>query len=85
MTPTPFGNNKLATGRLGEIWRKVANETLEHTGDEGRAMREANDVIDRVRKRWSDSVKMRKTELSSLIFTGRDCRAGNYPNWNHDC
>jgi len=28
-------HNKLAEGKLGEIWRKVANETLERTGDEG--------------------------------------------------
>lgn len=41
-------HNKLAKGRLGEIWRKVANETLDRTGDEGRAIREANAVIDRV-------------------------------------
>ena len=41
-------HHKLAQGRLGEIWRKVANETLERTGDEGRAIREANAVIDRL-------------------------------------
>jgi len=41
-------HNKLAEGRLGEIWRKVANETLERTGDEGRAIREANAVVDRL-------------------------------------
>jgi hypothetical protein len=44
-------HNKLAHGKLGEIWRKVANETLERTGDEGRAIREANAVIERVRER----------------------------------
>lgn len=38
-------HNKLAQGRLGEIWRQVANETLARTGDEGRAIREANAVI----------------------------------------
>jgi hypothetical protein len=41
-------HNRLAQGRLGDLWRKVANETLERTGDEGRAIREANAVIDRV-------------------------------------
>src|SRR5262249_28444620 len=41
-------HNKLARGRRGEIWRKVANETLERTGDEGRAICEANAVIDRI-------------------------------------
>jgi len=47
-------HNKLATGKLGEIWRSVANETLERTGDEGRAIREANAVIDRAHEK-SDS------------------------------
>jgi hypothetical protein len=47
-------HNKLAQGRLGEIWRKVANETLERTGDEGRAIREANAVIDRLHEKRSD-------------------------------
>lgn len=46
-------HNKLASGRLGEIWRKVANETLERTGDEGRAIREANAVVDRVHEKES--------------------------------
>ena len=41
-------HNRLAQGKLGEIWRKVANETLDRTGDEGRAIREANAVIDRL-------------------------------------
>ena len=30
-----------------ELWVRVANETLERTGDEGRAIREANAVVDR--------------------------------------
>jgi hypothetical protein len=47
-------HNKLAEGRLGEIWRKVANGTLERTGDEGRAIREANAVVDRISEKWSD-------------------------------
>ena len=47
-------HNKWAESRLGEIWRKVANETLERTGDEGRAIREANAVIDRINEKWSD-------------------------------
>ena len=46
--------------KAGEIWRKVANETLERTGDEGRAIREANAVIDRIHEKspdapWEDS------------------------------
>ena len=44
-------HNHLAKGKLGELWRNVANETLERTGDEGRAIREANAVIDRVREK----------------------------------
>ena len=44
-------HNKRARGQLGEIWRQVANEALERTGDEGRAIREANAVIGRVRDR----------------------------------
>jgi len=47
-------HNKLAEGKLGELWRKVANETLERTGNEGRAIREANAVIDRVHEKESD-------------------------------
>ena len=46
--------NRLANGRLGEIWRKVANDTLERTGDEARAIREANAVIARINEKWSD-------------------------------
>ncbi len=48
-------HNKLATGKLGEVWRKVANETLERTGDEGRAIREANAVIDRIQEKSPDT------------------------------
>jgi hypothetical protein len=48
-------HNKRAEGRLGEIWRQVANETLERTGDEGRAIREANAVIARIGENGSDA------------------------------
>ena len=47
-------HHKLAQGRLGELWRKVANETLERTGDEGRAIREANAVIERAHDKSPD-------------------------------
>lgn len=30
-----------------ELWAKVANEALDRTGDEGRAIREANAVVAR--------------------------------------
>ena len=48
-------HNHLAEGRLGEIWRKVANEMLQRTGDEGRAIREANAVIERIHEKSSNS------------------------------
>jgi hypothetical protein len=36
-----------STPALQELWAKVANEALERTGDEGRAIREANAVVSR--------------------------------------
>jgi hypothetical protein len=39
--------HKATTWSLKELWAKVANECLERTGDEGRAIREANAVIAR--------------------------------------
>ncbi|MBO0751738.1 MAG: hypothetical protein J2P53_06490 [Bradyrhizobiaceae bacterium] len=39
--------HKAATNALKELWAKIANEALERTGDEGRAIREANAVIAR--------------------------------------
>jgi hypothetical protein len=39
--------HKATTPALKELWTKVANESLERTGDEGRAIREANDVLAR--------------------------------------
>jgi hypothetical protein len=39
--------HKATTPALKELWAKVANESLEQTGDEGRAIREANAVIAR--------------------------------------
>jgi hypothetical protein len=36
-----------ATLELKELWARGANERLEHTGDEARAIREANAVIAR--------------------------------------
>jgi hypothetical protein len=38
---------KATTPALKELWAKVANETLERTADEGRAVREANAVVGR--------------------------------------
>ena len=39
--------HKASTRALQELWAKIANETLARTGDEGRAIREANAVIAR--------------------------------------
>lgn len=39
--------HKATTPALKELWAKVANESLDRTGDEGRAIREANAVIAR--------------------------------------
>ncbi len=39
--------HKATTTELKELWAKVANESLERTGDEGRAIREANAVVAR--------------------------------------
>jgi hypothetical protein len=39
--------HKATTPMLKELWAKVANESLERTGDEGRAIREANAVVAR--------------------------------------
>jgi hypothetical protein len=39
--------HKATTPALQQLWTKVANETLERTGDEGRAIREANAVVAR--------------------------------------
>ncbi|MDA9430494.1 hypothetical protein XH88_01570 [Bradyrhizobium sp. CCBAU 51627] len=39
--------HKATTWELKELWAKIANDCLERTGDEGRAIREANAVIAR--------------------------------------
>lgn len=38
---------KATSSELKELWAKVANESLERNGDEGRAIREANAVVAR--------------------------------------
>jgi hypothetical protein len=45
--------------RKGKVWRKVANRVLQQTGDEGRAIREANATADRVHSR-ADRLYKRK-------------------------
>jgi hypothetical protein len=39
--------HKATTWALKELWARVANDCLERTGDEGRAIREANAVVAR--------------------------------------
>jgi len=39
--------HKATTPELQELWAQIANECLRRTGDEGRAIREANAVIAR--------------------------------------
>ena len=39
--------HKATTRALKEIWAEVANERLQRTGDEGRAIREANALVGR--------------------------------------
>jgi hypothetical protein len=39
--------HKASTPELKQLWAKVANESLERDGDEGRAIREANAVVAR--------------------------------------
>ena len=48
-TPNDAGRHthKASTSDLKELWAKVANECLERTGDEGRAIREASAVVAR--------------------------------------
>jgi hypothetical protein len=46
--------HKATTSELQKLWAKIANEALERTGDEGRAIREANAVIARQARAESD-------------------------------
>ena len=41
------GTHKATAQALKELWAKFANESLERTGDEGRAIRQANAVVAR--------------------------------------
>ena len=43
--------HKATTIELKELWAKVANERLANTGDEARAIREANAVVARQAER----------------------------------
>ncbi|MFT8676498.1 MAG: hypothetical protein ABF990_11190 [Acetobacter sp.] len=43
----PKHTHKADTQDLRQLWAKVANATLDRTGDEGRAIREANAVVAR--------------------------------------
>jgi uncharacterized protein YdaT len=43
----PSHTKKAATPKARQLWAEIANKVLEETGDEGRAIREANAVIAR--------------------------------------
>ncbi|MBO0756982.1 MAG: hypothetical protein J2P54_14060 [Bradyrhizobiaceae bacterium] len=43
--------HKATTAKLKELWAQVANEALQRSGDEGRAIREANAVVARQAER----------------------------------
>jgi uncharacterized protein YdaT len=43
----PSHTKKAATAKTKHLWAEIANKVLEDTGDEGRAIREANAVIAR--------------------------------------
>jgi hypothetical protein len=43
----PRHTKKAASERLRQLWAEVANKVLEETGDEGRAIRQANAVVAR--------------------------------------
>jgi hypothetical protein len=45
---------KASTDELKELWAKVANECLQRTGDDGRAIREANAVVARLSRAGRD-------------------------------
>jgi hypothetical protein len=51
--------HKATTTELKELWAKVANESLERSGDEGRAFREANTVVARQAEPTRTSAKDR--------------------------
>ena len=64
----PWTNNdaekhthKATTPALKELWAKVANESLDRTGDEGRAIREANAV-------WSPGRGTRDSAFDSVTL-----------------
>jgi hypothetical protein len=42
--------HRATTPELKDLWAKIANECLERTGDEGRAIRQANAVVRRQAK-----------------------------------
>jgi len=43
----PSHTKKAASAKMKRLWAEVANKILAETGDEGRAIREANAVIAR--------------------------------------
>lgn len=44
-------HNQAAVGHSAVVWSRVANQVLKKTGDDGRAIREANSVVAKIRTR----------------------------------
>ena len=44
-------HTKKATGSLASVWSKVANQVLGKTGNDARAVREANAVVKRAKSK----------------------------------
>ena len=47
----PSHTKKATTERIKRQWAEIANQVLEQTGDEGRAIREANAVVARTARK----------------------------------
>lgn len=49
--PDAKRHTRKATGPLASLWSNVANQVLGKTGDDARAIREANAVVKRAKKK----------------------------------
>ena len=68
--------HKATTWSLKELWAKVANESLERTSDEGRAIREANAVVRGRRKKL-----VTKRNLGGGVGHSLTATAQPLPSW----
>jgi hypothetical protein len=58
----PRHTHKADTPRLCRLWRDVANNVLEETGDEGRAVRAANAAVSRAHRETDSDNEKRSSE-----------------------